>query len=351
MRSCCPAQAGSSASPPHRALGADGAGISVSAPSTVGVGAAFAYTITVTYGDLAGESAPYTVTDALPAGLVYQSVGITAGTCTTPADGQNGTVSCVMKFAPASKSSTITITVRSTQTGTVTNTVSLSNGDTTSAATTIAPLPSGGSADVSVSGPDTIMISQTVAPPRFPYTLTFTYAGPALTSTARITFSDDLPGLVGSPGLNSPEGIFDCTYPDKTAPGGRLSCTVEFTESRRTVMATVSVRPTGRTGVGTSTVTLSTGATASTSTTFVHEPAPPPPDPPTPVAGPAAAPTKTVVETFAAAGQAEPQQAPVSASAETAQVALTWNDAGSSFDVTGVQRRPRARSRRSTRRS
>jgi hypothetical protein len=44
-----------------------------------------------------------------------------------------------------------------------------------------------------------------------------------------------------------------------------------------------------------------------------------------------------VTETFTQPGQAETEAVAVAASAETVQVALTWPDPGSSFDVTGVQ--------------
>jgi hypothetical protein len=44
-----------------------------------------------------------------------------------------------------------------------------------------------------------------------------------------------------------------------------------------------------------------------------------------------------VTETFTASGAAEPESVAVAPSAETVQVALTWRDSGSSFDVTGVR--------------
>ncbi len=44
-----------------------------------------------------------------------------------------------------------------------------------------------------------------------------------------------------------------------------------------------------------------------------------------------------MTETFTTPGEAEPQAVAVSSSAETVQVALTWPEASSSFDVTGIK--------------
>ncbi len=44
-----------------------------------------------------------------------------------------------------------------------------------------------------------------------------------------------------------------------------------------------------------------------------------------------------MVEKFTEPGQAEPETVAVAPSAETVQVALTWPEASSSFDVTGVK--------------
>lgn len=49
-------------------------------------------------------------------------------------------------------------------------------------------------------------------------------------------------------------------------------------------------------------------------------------------------------ETFTQPGQAETETVAVAPSAETVQVALTWPDAGSSFDVTGITLAPGGRS-------
>ncbi len=50
------------------------------------------------------------------------------------------------------------------------------------------------------------------------------------------------------------------------------------------------------------------------------------------------------METFTQPGTAEPETVPIAPSAETAQIALTWPDPGSSFDVTGISLVPKGRS-------
>jgi uncharacterized repeat protein (TIGR01451 family) len=314
--------------------------ISMSAPANVLQGNHYDYTITVTYnGEPGGVTADYTVTDALPAQVRFIGVSITNGTCpTTPPSGQNGTVACNFKFAPLTKTVTITITAEASDTGTVMNTAQLSSGGTASATTSVDSAPAG-SITVSVTGPDTINLSATTTPARFPYRVVLTYNGPPIRGSVYASFVDRLPDQMSSPGIGLADGLRDqCKGddPPKRA-GGTLSCSVFFTEDRRTRTNEVTVRPTGTPGSATNMVEVSTGATATWTTTV--EPPPPDPEPqpsaPAPVAGPAAAPTTTVAESFTRAGTSEPETVTISPKAQTVQVALTWPNSSSSFDATG----------------
>jgi hypothetical protein len=196
----------------------------------------------------------------------------------------------------------------------------------------------------SVTGPQTITTSYCCAPQRFDYSISIQYVGPTLTGPIQITFTDQLPDQVINPGMVAPDAhLNDCTFPPIGVTAGTVSCTAHFDPTHLTNPFVISVRPTFTAGDGTSTLTLSTGESASWTTQFVYiAPPPPPPVPPPPLPGPPAAAPKTVVETFAQPGEAKPEAVRIAPSAETAQVALTWPDSNSSFDVVGIQLVPAA---------
>jgi hypothetical protein len=244
-------------------------------------------------------------------------------------------VSCTFEFSPNARTITLTITVEAIATGAVANTAQLSTGATASATTSVGEAPAGSIA-ATLTGPDTIKLSATVAPPRVTYTLVLTYTGPPIRGAVFASFVERLPDGMASPGIaDGAQGIRDQCKGDTPAKriGGTLTCNILFNEEHRTNTIGLTARPTGMSGEATNTVELSTAGTATTTTTVV----PPPADTaPAPVPGPAAAPTATVAESFTKAGSAEPETVKVSSTAETVQVALTWTAAASSFDVTGV---------------
>jgi hypothetical protein len=206
---------------------------------------------------------------------------------------------------------------------------------------------------VSASGPAEVRIGTCCAPAPVTYTVAFNYTGPPIApypDERRTRFT-----VRTSEHLHSvrPEfvpdgnGVTDCatTLGPSTSYGPvwtEFSCTLIFGHDRTSKTLSAAIRPSGRLGTGGITISLSTGETASVTTEFarVSEPAPPPPPPAPPrvpaIPGPAAAPTRTVTETFTRTGEAEPASAAISPTAKTAQIALTW-PAGSSFDVVGVQ--------------
>jgi Domain of unknown function DUF11 len=324
---------------PARATAADLVTMTMSAPANVVLGNHYDYTVSFTYtGDLpGGPTAAYTVTDALPAQVRFLGAGMSPqGLCPTlPPSGQNGNVSCTFEFSPNARTITLTITVEAIATGTVANTAQLSTGATASATTSVGAAPAG-SITATLTGPDTIKLSATVAPARVTYTLVLAYTGPPIRGAVFASFVERLPDGMSSPGIaDGAQGIRDQCQGDTPAKrfGGTLTCNILFDEEHRTNRIGLTARPTAVSGEATNVVEVSTGGTASWTTTIV----PPPADAaPAPVAGPAAAPTATVAESFATTGSAEPETVKVSPTTETVQVALTWSDAASSFDVTGV---------------
>jgi hypothetical protein len=147
------------------------------------------------------------------------------------------------------------------------------------------------------------------------------------TNSMESTFSDGGIGVSDCQTQYGPAGYWGPEWTD-------FSCTLHFTQGHLSTTMSGLVRPSGEGGTATTTAILSTGESASFTTDFNRLAEPPPP--PAAIPGPAAAPTKTVTETFTQAGEAEPESTSISPSAETAQIALSWPESKSSFDVTGI---------------
>jgi len=181
---------------------------------------------------------------------------------------------------------------------------------------------------VSISGPSQITLSRTSAPPRFGYDVSIAYSGPALTAPLDATMTIQLADLVMNPGVS---GVIpgECTFPPPGVAGASISCRIGFGPSVTSAAFRLEVRPTGQPGTGTTSISLGTGESASWSTTFVQEAAAPPPAP--------APPPTTVTETFTSPGETQAEAAAIAPTTAAVQVAVTWPDAGSSFDVTGIQ--------------
>ena len=99
-------------------------------PDPVTEGQILNYSIEVTN---TGE-APATnviLTDDLPPETAFVSVSTTAGTCTTPDEGDSGTVTCNLGNIAAGASATVAIEVRATQAGSVQNTATATSDDST----------------------------------------------------------------------------------------------------------------------------------------------------------------------------------------------------------------------------
>jgi hypothetical protein len=206
---------------------------------------------------------------------------------------------------------------------------------------------------VTPSGPAEVGIKTCCRPPRATYTVGFNYTGPPIgpyPDERRTRFSLRTTEHLHSLQSAFPRegaGAIDCatTLGPSSSYGPmwtEYSCTLIFTHDRTSTTLTADLQPSGRLGMGGIAVSLSTGETANATTEFVRisEPTPPPPPPAPPtvsaIPGPAAAPTRTLTETFTKSGETEAASVTISPAAKTAQIALTWPQ-GSSFDVVGVQ--------------
>ncbi|MEY2560375.1 MAG: hypothetical protein QOG51_790, partial [Verrucomicrobiota bacterium] len=185
------------------------------------------YTITVfNNGPDAADSA--TLTDTLPAGTTFVSLSSPSGwTCSTPAVGSGGTVTCTYPSLPITGGDIFTLVVNipsgTTAGTTFTNqaTVSTSTFDptdennTASAATTVP----GTNADLQVT--KFVNASEAFADSDVTYTIQVNNFGPDVANSAQL--SDTLPGTMTFVSLTSP-GDWTCT-PPPVGSGGSVVCT------------------------------------------------------------------------------------------------------------------------------
>jgi uncharacterized repeat protein (TIGR01451 family) len=152
------------------------------APDPVAPGANLTYTLTATNVDVT-DAAVVTVSDTLPAGTTFVSLSPGAWSCTAPAVGGTGTVTCWVASLAAGASSSLTLVVAvspSAADSTLNNTARVSSvtidgnpsNDTASASTTVGPR-----AEISVAASATPNL---VAPgAQLVYAITVANAGPS----------------------------------------------------------------------------------------------------------------------------------------------------------------------------
>ncbi|MFA6954716.1 MAG: Calx-beta domain-containing protein [Thermoanaerobaculia bacterium] len=194
-------------------------------PDPVNAGQNLTYTITVAnVGPDAADTSAWS--DTLPIGTTFVSLSSPGGwSCTTPAVGAGGTISCSIASLPVSSAAfTLTALVDpSVAAGTVlsnTATVTSTTADPTTgnesatATTTVAT-----SADLSVTKVDTP--DPVDAGSNITYTVTATNAGPS--NAASVTLGDTLPAGTTFVSLSSPGG-WSCSTPS-VGSAGAISCT------------------------------------------------------------------------------------------------------------------------------
>jgi uncharacterized repeat protein (TIGR01451 family) len=159
--------------------------VSSSGPASVTAGTSgtdIAYTIVVSNNG-SNTAAGLTLSDLLPAGTTFVSVSQTAGpavSCTTPAIGAGGTVSCSIAWFAAGASATFSVTVH-----TGTGPYSLTNTATLSSATTD-PNPANNSSSVSTQVISTPVIA-VIGPSNSTYGQVVTFTATAASGTAPVT--------------------------------------------------------------------------------------------------------------------------------------------------------------------
>jgi uncharacterized repeat protein (TIGR01451 family) len=232
-------------------------GITKSTPTTnAAPGAAVAYTILVTnHGPDTATSV--TMTDALPATLLFQSISAPAGyVCTTPTSGTTGTISCTGSSLANGATATFTLNVTSVSNanGAIANTASVSGtpSDPSSGNNSQTSSFTAGSADLGLTG------TSGTSGPFITYTFGLTNAGPS--AAANVVFTDTLPPSLLFQSIVAPPG-FVCTTP-AVGTSGTITCTAPtFANGGTGTFTIVTTAAPGTTGP----ITNGAGVTSATS--------------------------------------------------------------------------------------
>ena len=231
-------------------------------PDPVMLNGQITYTITVTNNGPDAAPEGFTLTDALPSNTTFQSLSAPAGlSCTTPAQGTNGSIDCTFATPFASgATSTLTLVVNATGTPSVSNTVTIEvpggvdpdMTDNTATAVTAVNQPAPVSADLQVTKADTP--DPVAQDGQISYSIVVTNNGPDA-AAAGFTLSDPLPANTTFQSLTASAGLV-CTSPAQGATG-LVSCTFDASfASAATATLTLVVNVTGTPATITNTATV-----------------------------------------------------------------------------------------------
>lgn len=210
------------------------------------------------------NAANATITDALPAGVLFNTISAAGWTCTTPAVGANGTVSCSMSSlaAAATGSITIGVTIDSSvsPSSTITNTATIGSDTTDPAAANNSASDSCTAQTIS-----NLAITKNAAPnpvvagSSLTYTIGYSASGPS--PAPNVTITDVLPAGTTFTSLVQPGG-WNCTT------GGTVTCTIASLPAGASGTFTITVSTSPALAAGTTisnTATISGAVTENTS--------------------------------------------------------------------------------------
>jgi uncharacterized repeat protein (TIGR01451 family) len=245
-------------------------------PNPVNPGSDITYTQTATNVGSVAATNP-TLTESIPANTTFVSISAPTGTtCTTPAVGGTGTISCTAASAPAGTSGTIVVVVQvaaaaaNGTTITDTATVNATNqglGANSAIATDTVESSTQANLTLSTVGtPNSVFAGNNIT-----YTQTITNNGPAAATGA--VFTEAIPANTTFQSVSAPAG-WTCTTPAVGATTGNVVCNgpSSFASgSNANIVVVVGVPATDTAGTITATSSL-TATNASSSSTTVSTP-------------------------------------------------------------------------------
>jgi large repetitive protein len=190
-------------------------------------GSTLSYTITLTNNG-PDAAANVVVTDNLPAELLFQSISTPAGfSCTTPAIGATGTITCTA--ATMASGTTVTFTLVVEVTGNAVGPINNNAGATSSTQDNNPGNSSGGATPVTIGGSGTADLAITKTTPTTTaapgstvvYTISTTNNGP--NTATNVVVTDTLPASLRFQSI-APAATFTCTTP-AVGSSGTITCT------------------------------------------------------------------------------------------------------------------------------
>jgi len=206
--------------------------VSKSAPESVTAGDTIDYSIFV-FNNGPSTANGVTVTDTLPAGTTFLSLNAstTLFSCTTPAVGTGGTVTCTVSAFEEESETSFTISVRtspSAPSGIISNTATIGSAtpdpntsDNSSTATTGINATATASADLSI---DSVLGSTSAASgSTFSFQVVASNKGPSTAHHVQITDAVPANATFVSATVSDPLGAFSCATP-AVGTGGNITC-------------------------------------------------------------------------------------------------------------------------------
>ncbi len=214
-------------------------GITKTGPASVNAGQSLTYTITASNASGPFNAQAVTVSDVLPAGTTFSTLTPPVGwTCSTPAVGANGTVTCTIPTLTVGASATFTLVVNAPVAGgLVTNTATISsstpepatpvNPNTASVTTTV--VPQANLSLIKTDSPDPVGVGQNLT-----YSIVVSNGGPS--AATAVTLTDTLPAGVTFVSAASTQGT--CTGTTT------VTCSIGTLTNGASATATIVVKPT-----------------------------------------------------------------------------------------------------------
>jgi len=236
--------------------------ITKTGPASVTGGGVLSYAVQVQ--NLSGSNAAPnpSFTDPLPSGTTFLAIGVPAGwTCSTPAVGSGGTVSCSASSLAALATASFTLSTRVSSLlpgGTVlVNTAtaasgasdpSLANNTATASTTVVAPAAQADLSVTKIDSPDPVSTGRNIV-----YTIVVTNSGPA--TALGVSLSDTVPAGTTFQALSAAPG-WTCSTP-AVGGTGLASCTTPTLAANASATFLLQVQVTAASGTITNTATVS----------------------------------------------------------------------------------------------